>query len=746
MTAAALWVVGKYGSNLPWMDDCAYVPYLTGTIPTTAQTLWDQHTDHRIFLARVCYLGLFALTHNLKAVMFFDVVLLSGLAAAALRTARQLRGRTRLADAFVPLMCLSWAHLPNLLWAFQVCFFLTVVLARVALLAMLRDAQAPTLRTALWGGGAVALLPLTCGVGVLLAPPLTVWLLASAVRSFRLRPRRTGTALVNAVCALTAWGLIALYLHGLTLTPPPEDGLAWGNLQPVWACGERFLAGGFGFSAVRAWPYSGVAAGLVFLLVPLLVGHWAWRYRAERLGAGVVLLFLAAGAAFLVVLFRSRGSHNPAHTGFWADGGFTLRYLSLPLPGYLAVFLGLVLFDRRVLSRIGQGTLCALALCSLFGNIPAGLQFSRVHRSTFDQFQLYLAAGAPSRVLAHHFPLCFGIETGSEGIFCQLKEAGLFHLEGMPIGYEGGVVKVIPLSASVVRRRQTTWAYWPEANIGVHGFGEVRGDEPSLVFQLAQPRYVHALRFKRLHWNLADGADRTRLRVFWKNGSETFSDQARNGSVEVGFGESETVVWMDAVVDAIRLDPADLPCCFLLSEMSLVVSDREGGKELSASGRAPCHRWVPFSAVPVRRTQTTWEMGDSAGPLGVWSNGQVSGQTPSVVLRLAEKRYVHALRFKACYWALADGGQRNRLRVFWKDGSEAFTDPCRSESIEVSAAGVTDVMVLVDAVVDEIRLDPANLPCSFAFTQMSLAVPAGSKTGLDADEQIPYGPSAPVGE
>jgi hypothetical protein len=36
---------------------------------------------------------------------------------------------------------------------------------------------------------------------------------------------------------------------------------------------------------------------------------------------------------------------------------------------------------------------------------------------------------------------------------------------------------------------------------------------------------------------------------------------------------------------------------------------------------------------------------------------------------------------------------------------------------------VTDVVVLVDAFVDEIRLDPANLPCSFAFHEMSMVVP-----------------------
>jgi hypothetical protein len=720
MTAAALWVVGAYGSNMPWLDEFANVPYLTGQLPRTPATLWRFHNEHRIFLARVCYLAVFALTHDVKAVMYFDVALLSGLAAAGLRTARQVRGRTRLADAFVPLMCLSWAHVPNLLWAFQVCFFLAVVLAGFALLAMLRDAQDPTVRTALVGGVSVALLPLTCGVGLLLAPPLTVWLFGAALRAWRFRPRRVGTALVNVLCGLTAWGLVALYLRGMGRSARAGEVLGFGSLRSVLAGGGRFLAGGFGFGAVAAWPYSGATAGLVFLLVPLLAGYWAWRRRTERLRTAAVLLSLAAWTGFALVLLAARG---PQQTPY---NRFVDRYMSLALPGYLAVFLALVIFDGRVLSRVGQTTLCALALAALPWNLHVGRRHAEILRFRFVLFREQLEAGASSGLLAHRFSggavgICSD-ERAFEELLRQMKRARLCHLEHMKLGYEGPGIREVPLSADVVRRRRTTWTLLPSAASGVGGSGQVTGGDPSLVFRLSGPRYVHALRFKTAYRDFAGGDSGTRLRVFWKNGAETFTSEARNATVDVPEGDSELIVWLDALVDEIRIDPAEAPCSFVFTEMTLVVGEGEQGKAGVGEGDETHLKRVPFAAAEVRATQTTWTPGRlPPDEYGVNGAGRVSGEAPSLVFRLPRKQGVHALRFRVTYADLANGAATTCLRVFWKNDTEAFTERGRCESINV-AAGTTEVVVPVDGVVDTFRLDPSDLPCWFWLSDMSLVV------------------------
>jgi hypothetical protein len=296
----------------------------------------------------------------------------------------------------------------------------------------------------------------------------------------------------------------------------------------------------------------------------------------------------------------------------------------------------------------------------------------------------------------------------------------------------------VPLSAAVVRRQQATWTSGLGPELGVHGAGEVRGNTPSLVYRLPAPRFVHAIRFRYLYWDFAPGVTGTHLRVFWKNGPETFTDQGRNGALLVWGGEAPAIFWINAVVDEIRIDPADVTCRFVFSQMTLVVPDREEAAGVAANNNAPRGRWVPFSGVPVQLTQTTWGPDPSAEGQVVSGVGKVSGETPSIVFRLPARQYVHALRFKASYWDLADTARKNSLRVLWKNDAEAFTDQGRCESVDVPGQGESDIVVLLDGFVDEIRIDPANLPCWFTFRDMSMVVPEAAPDGEKAIETAPH--------
>src|SRR5919206_1760323 len=139
--AAALGFVARFGSNVPSWDDWDMVPTLTGRQPVTPAWLWSQHNEHRVPLPRLLFLALNRLTvTDFRVTMYFDLLAMAGVASAMILTARRIRGRTILADAFFALLLLNWGQAANLLWGWQLQFYASVIMACIALLAMARGA------------------------------------------------------------------------------------------------------------------------------------------------------------------------------------------------------------------------------------------------------------------------------------------------------------------------------------------------------------------------------------------------------------------------------------------------------------------------------------------------------------------------------------------------------------------------------------------------------------------------------
>ena len=101
-------LVVKFGCNFPRGDEWAYVSYMTGEQPVTAELLWAQHNEHRIPLPKAIHLVLSRLTNcDYRAGMVLNVITLAALAFAMIRVARRLRGSLSYADAFFPLALLQ---------------------------------------------------------------------------------------------------------------------------------------------------------------------------------------------------------------------------------------------------------------------------------------------------------------------------------------------------------------------------------------------------------------------------------------------------------------------------------------------------------------------------------------------------------------------------------------------------------------------------------------------------------------
>ena len=133
----ALVYLVKFSSPLPCFDDWTLVPVLTGARPLTPAYLWEPFNEHREPLPKLVLNALGRLSgFDFRAGMFLNVLLLAGLAAAMLRTARRLRGSCHFADAFFPLVVLSLAQWECFLMQFALNLVCSTVCAGVFLVEL----------------------------------------------------------------------------------------------------------------------------------------------------------------------------------------------------------------------------------------------------------------------------------------------------------------------------------------------------------------------------------------------------------------------------------------------------------------------------------------------------------------------------------------------------------------------------------------------------------------------------------
>lgn len=390
MLAADLWLVVSYGSRLPRQDDWFLTPALTGDRPVDLSYLWQLHNEHRVPLPRLILLALHALTGNdFRAGMFLNALLLGGACAGLIIAARRLRGRAALTDVFLPLALLSWAHCVNLLWSWQLQFVLSTALALGFLAAVALGTAPLTPAGAAATGLCVLLLP-GCGAnGLLLVPPLALWLISEGVASVRIRDpgaRRAG-AIALALVALTG---VECALYALSYRSPrmwPRPGPAG-----ILTTALQFLATPWGIVYPRWWPaYTSatlfaVALGLVAAVSTLR------RSRGER---ALVCGFVAVVLGIVCLAFGVAWGRS----GFPGPMGITWRYVTLSVPALCAAYLMLALADTGTWTRWAQGLFVLGLMATLWHNTEAGLRFARAVHAESERFARDLQVMPPEALV-----------------------------------------------------------------------------------------------------------------------------------------------------------------------------------------------------------------------------------------------------------------------------------------------------------------------------------------------------------
>jgi hypothetical protein len=454
-------------------------------------------------------------------------VLLAALAAAALKLAARQRGSLSYADAFFPLVLLSWGHYENLLWSWQLTQVMPIGMAIALLLVIVRWAAKPGLRTALISATAVAALPL-CGIaGLVFVPGLALWLLAVGRHFARSdRPKARAEALAIWTIGAMAVALIPLYFNGLHVKARPTHD-PWAVLQTSVA----FLAQGFGPAAVKFQPLVGVLVVALMVATTLgMAGALRSADGARRSQARCLLFYLVAfGGMVLSVGIGRQGT------------GFPNRYALFAVPALCWIYLTGDTCSRPDIARVLRGGLFLIVLSLVGLNFDLGREYAKGRRQAVRALEAAIRAGhPPSQLIAEHQRALFPFPEDGGAYGHRFLEGRLAALRTKQVGalaHLGPEVafRQVPLRAVARAQADTTGP----------------GNE---IWTFPAERMVYGIRLLRpAGLALADNTQRGRPTTIWWRGSGELYTKARRGVHWWSAGESSATFWIYSPVSAFRV-------------------------------------------------------------------------------------------------------------------------------------------------------------------------------------------------
>jgi len=395
LLAGALGFVAALGVNLPIQDDFELVPFLTGTVPIIPAELWSQHNEHRMPLPRLVMLVLLKLSGNdFRACMYFNALGYGAAALVLILAARALRGASAYTDAVFPLALLHWGQYENLIFTFQVCYVMPVVLTVIVLAVIAVRGNAMAMRSGLLAGICLLLLPL-CGAFCLpFTPLLAYWLAWRGVQAWccgESGGKRAGAIML--VFAVAALLLTDFYFVGLRRDVQHPQAI---DLHAALTISGEFLSMGLGLAGKKFWPFSG------WLMVCLLVGsgillmvRWLKFPQERRRSAGLMLFLVAAGSLAAAVGW--------GRSQFGLEAGFSARYTALAVFGLLCAYF-VWLIQGGPGGRYVRWSLLAVLAAALPFNMEAGLMRGKEDmHDPLKFFERDLLGGTPLKQLARRY-------------------------------------------------------------------------------------------------------------------------------------------------------------------------------------------------------------------------------------------------------------------------------------------------------------------------------------------------------
>jgi hypothetical protein len=418
MTVATLLFIWHYSRNIPCADDFSLVPVMTGHEPVSLRWLWSQHNEHRPIVPRLVMVGLNRLISiDFRLGLYVNGALLSAAAASMLLLTRKLRGHTRLVDVVLPLSILNIGQAQTLLLGLTMALTMTSLvsceLIRLASAQNSRLGLPLTLKLGLF----LVLLPLCGAGGLIMLPPLLLWLACESIWGCRREgnPERVKVARAIGVALLVVClAVVAFYMLGYKSPPnhrPPTSFAAamstlleylslviWPNVLDYWRAAGLIVA----FL---------VAATLVRLC---LVGL---RQPDDRVRAFAMVAVILAMLCAAVAVGYSRS--------FIGLGGARVgRYVTTTSPLFCALYVAWLIHGSARTRRLIHAALFVVVILTVPTNIKHGLSVGESRRVVYTRLERDMNAHSTlSAVVKNAWPDLYPSKEFIEVSFKMLKEA-----------------------------------------------------------------------------------------------------------------------------------------------------------------------------------------------------------------------------------------------------------------------------------------------------------------------------------
>lgn len=415
MTIASLHFVHRYARNVPYYDDFELIPMMTGRVPVDLQWAWSQHNEHRPVVSRMILAGSCKLINNdFRTGMYINVGLMSVAAASILLLTRRMRGRSSVFDAALPLVILDPAQAETYLIGFALNLVLTTWIAIRLLSVMDQASESPGWRPVLRFGIFLAILPLCGGSGVVMLPPLILWLwgyLTWRWWSDR-RPGDLASALGVALMMVSAT-VTALYMNGYSR---PKHHPVSPSIGATVSTTLEYLS--------LVVPKTLEKPKLASIFVVALTGATllrllvvAWRTPSERPRA---FGFMAMIGAMLI----SAVSVGVTRAGFGPGMGLASRYVTTIAPFFAVLYVAWLAYGPRRASVAIHGVLLLLCCLAIQSNWDHARMFGRHRLAMAAKLERGLDARVPaSRLMETSFPELYANPMVVYNYFKELKAA-----------------------------------------------------------------------------------------------------------------------------------------------------------------------------------------------------------------------------------------------------------------------------------------------------------------------------------
>jgi hypothetical protein len=393
MTVVLILYVRQFTRNVPYMDDMALVGMMTGKQPVNLDWLWSQHNEHRPVVSRLILTGLTRFVQNdFRTGLYFNAGVLSALGAMMLLLVRRLRGSNRVTDCVIPLAILNIGQTESMTIAFALNLVLTAWISYELVAMVVLSDRRPAWSLTLRFGLCLVVLPLSGGSGLVMVPPLVLWLLgylcfnwwSDEGRGPGGVPRAIGMGLLMSCSAI-----VALYFSGYV---KPSHHPATPSIAAMASTTLECLSLVIYPNVGTYWKFAGllvaflVASTLVRLVI---VGARTPSERPRSIGLIAIILSMLAIAAAVGV----------SRSGFGPGTGRATRYITLMTPLLMTMYIAWLLYVPSRAGRWLQAGLLVLFGLTVPGNTNYGLQIGERLRAAERRVERNLMAKLPASEL-----------------------------------------------------------------------------------------------------------------------------------------------------------------------------------------------------------------------------------------------------------------------------------------------------------------------------------------------------------